>query len=326
MMNDILFSIPSQFLSGIADGSLVRIGALIKHVGTGHVLGHLQETGLAQQLLGGLSVAPFTPLGAAASVIDAASSVYGNVQLSQIKSMMETMQTLQYANLGIALAGIGISVIGFSIISKKLNGIETQLMKVSKQIDIQFSMLYERDLRAHYSQMTALFEKAELAHSLSTPNREWLNIASQLFDQSSFFAGEIKHLLAGNVFDEKLFVALFQSMTLCNAGQIECLLLANEMQSAYKAAELRGVKYKALFDPLMPHNLANKVNIANKEKTYRREVEIKMINIIKGLRDITDMSLTKPILIERMIENKVGGREYLNAVRNDNNNSILLYN
>ncbi len=331
MSGEILFSIPDQFLSGIADGSLIRIGALIKNTSTGQVLGHLQETGLAQQLLSGLSFAPFAPMSPAAlsisvanGVVNTASSVYGNIQLHQIQSMLGTMQTLQFANLAVSIAGIGVSVAGFTVIYKKIKGIETSLSELALQMDKGFQELYDRELRGHYSQVSALFEKAELAHSLSDPKGEWLNIASQLTDQGSYFQGEIKNLLEKNIFDEELFISLFETMTLCDTGRIECLLLADEMYSAYKSAELIGSKYRKSFDSLSPNWLVNKKAPNKNKSNSRRDDQLKMTSLVSGLREITDMYLTKPMLIEHLIERNISGRNYLNTVRNDKNNFMLL--
>jgi len=55
------FDVPRQFAAGLADGSLVRFGALLKDSGTGQVVAHLQETGVVPRLLSGVSRLPLAP-------------------------------------------------------------------------------------------------------------------------------------------------------------------------------------------------------------------------------------------------------------------------
>lgn len=56
-----------------------------------------------------------------------------NAQLVQLKKMVKSLQVLQYANLGIGLAGIGVTVVGFAVVSKKLNNIKETVERLSKE-------------------------------------------------------------------------------------------------------------------------------------------------------------------------------------------------
>lgn len=249
MINSIPFSIPAEFAVGLSDGSLIRIGTLLKESATGKIVAHVQETGLAQQLLSGIGIPHFSPLTAASECLNLASSGYANVQLAQLKTMVEGLQTLQFANLGISVAGIGVSAIGFAMINKRLKGIEDQISDLDKKIDRHFQGLFDFQMRQHYSRVSALFEKAELAYTLTNSSDEWRGIASQLADESGFFRGEIVYLLEQNTFDADLFTALVRSIALCNAGRIACLLSANELPAAYNVANIIGQNYKEIFTP-----------------------------------------------------------------------------
>lgn len=96
MNNSFLFSIPPDLLAEFADGTLGRFGTVIKNLDTGQIVGHLQETKVAQEIFGSLAGSPLNPLSAALT----GSSVYSNVQLAQVKSILESLELLQYANLG----------------------------------------------------------------------------------------------------------------------------------------------------------------------------------------------------------------------------------
>jgi len=187
MMGAIPFEIPSQFYAGLANGSITRVGTLLKDTGTGKILAHVQETGVTQNLLDGLNLSTFSPL----KILNTASSGYANVQLAQLKALVSGMQMLQYANLGVAVAGIGISLVGFTLLNKKLKKIESQVSMLKDELSIQFRELYERELRGHFSHMEVLFQRAELAHTLTNSSKEWLDVSSLLASESGYLKGEV---------------------------------------------------------------------------------------------------------------------------------------
>jgi hypothetical protein len=333
MISNILFTIPSEFVSGLNSGNLIRIGTLLKESGSGRIVGHIQETGIAQQLLSSFNYTAFPPLAAidaSAKIVTTASSLYSNVQLHQLKHLVEGMQSLQYLNLGVAITGIGVSVIGFAIMNSKLKNIESSLTQLSSKLDSHFQNLLERDLRKHYSHVYTLLEKSELAYKFTNPASEWLNIASQLADESGFFRGEVAHLLAGNSFNIDLFTSLLKSLSICNASRIECLMLANELHAAQDLSVNIGQNYSVLFDDMNPIKLANITTIdnsashKNKDNTVLRNHQLQMKELVQGVRDITDAALTKPMLIENIIEQGISGHEFISMLKNEKEHPLLL--
>ena len=333
MIDKILFTIPPEFVSRLTSGNLIRIGTLLKESGTGRIVGHIQETGITQHLFNGIRYSAFPPLAAidaGAKILTTVSSVYSNVQLHQLKKLVEGMQSLQYLNLGVAITGIGVSVIGFAIMNSKLKNIESSLTQLSSKLDSHFQNLLERDLRKHYSHVYTLLEKSELAYKLTNPASEWLNIASQLADESGFFRGEVAHLLAGNSFNIDLFTSLLKSLSICNASRIECLMLANELHAAQDLSVNIGQNYSVLFDDMNPIKLANMTTIdnsashKNKDNTVLRNHQLQMKELVQGVRDITDAALTKPMLIENIIEQGISGHEFISMLKNEKENPLLL--
>jgi len=326
MINNIPFSIPTEFVAGITEGSLIRVGTLLKESSTGKIVAHIQETGLAQQILSGISESPFSPL----NTLGLVSSGYANVQLGQLKRMVEGLESLQYINLGVSIAGIGVSVIGFAMMNKRLNSIEGQITYLTEKMDQHFKDLFDRELRKHFSLVYVLIEKADLANTLSNSSVEWRRVASQLADESGFFRGEIDHLLKQVIFDADLFTLLVRSLALCNAAYIECLLLASELPAAHKAASVIGQNYISLFDSMTPTQLASNVSTANKsgsdEDSYSglRRNQLEMTDLVHGVRDVTDAALTRPFLIEALIEKGISGHDFISALRGEKEHPILL--
>lgn len=322
MQGDLIFRMPGIY----KDNPLVeRFGAIIKEKATGHIVAHVQETGLAQRLLNAAGVSPFSPLGA----LNAASSAGANIQLVQMKRLVEGLQILQFANLGVSIAGLGVSAVGFALMNKKLNSIIDQMGAFSAQVYARFDQLRERELRTHYSRIDGLFDQAEQAHALRDPSKEWYRVAGALADESSYFRGEVRYLNQSHEFSLELFDALTRSYALCNMGRIECLMLAREMPAARRVAQDVATDYNSLFDDLVPIRLAhNSLTLEAKtgvrsDATLSDKVRL-MSDLVGNLRQVQQVASTKPYLIDMLLNKEVDGFEYMRRLREENEEPILL--
>lgn len=326
MIGVISFEIPAKFASELANGSLVRAGALLKDTVSGQIVAHLQETGLTQRLVSSAISSPFSPLQA----LNTPASLVANVQLVQLKAMVEGLQMLQFVNLGATVAGIGLSAIGFVLMNKKLHTLQTQIATLEDRIEVRFQELRERELRSHYSHIHGLFNQADQAHSLTKSAPEWQRIACLLADESAYFRGEVADLIQSDIFDNELFATLTRTYALCNAGRIECLVLSRELQAAHKVSQDMARDYNDLFDPLTPVLLSHKsVNlIDNKEMPFDdllKQELIGMRNLVNNLRDVQDVAASKPYLVETLIEREIDGYEYMKQITNEKERPLLLF-
>lgn len=324
MLGPIPFEIPASYAAQLQSGALVRAGALLKDAGSGQIVAHLQETGLAHSLISSAMGSPFSP-------ISALSSVAANAQLAQLKSMVEGLQILQFANLGATVAGIGISAIGFTLMNKKLNGLQTAMDTLARRIEESFKELHIRELRGHYSRIHGLFDQADQAYYQRNPSAKWQQLEKDLADESAYFRGEVAYLLQCETFDRGLFEALTRSYTLCNAGRIECLVLSRELNAAHKVSKDVARDYNELFDPLNPSKLAHKSALLIQKKDtpfdhlLRQEMFV-MRDLVSNVRDAQDAALSKPYLLETLIEREVDGYEYLRQLREEKERPLLLLN
>lgn len=323
MIGDILFHIPEMYKSALLSGEITRVGALLKDNATGKIIAHIQESGLVSQTLSNLgSISPFDPIGSV-------SSLYANAQLKQLKTMVDGLQLLQYVTLGASVVGIGVSVIGFAVINKKLHSIENQITQLRERLDHQFYELFKRDLRTHYSRILSLIERANQAYLMKNSSDEWLSVAGELADESAFVRSEIKYSLEQKVFDADLFTSLVYSMTLCDAGRIECLMLSNELLTAQRVSSDIAHHYGSVFDEILPTNLTAKILDSETELDHRSYIrwtttQTRMKNLLQGVRDATDAAYTKPHLIETLIQKKVDGRQYLQMLQEEKEQPLLL--
>jgi hypothetical protein len=49
-----------------------------------------------------------------------------------------------------------------------------------------------------------------------------------------------------------------------------------------------------------------------------------MKELVQGIREATDSALTKPYLIQSIIEKEIDGKEYLNRLREEKEHPILM--
>lgn len=322
MFEKFIFESPLRLQPAIDSRVLKRFGAIIKDTQTGKIVAHVQETSLGQQLIGSLTGSPF-------SALDTASSLVANAQLAQLKKMVEGLQVLQYANLGVGLAGIGVSVVGFAVVSKKLNNIKQSLEKLSLKIDQKFAELYLNQLYRDLHCLRGVLEGIEATKRLSAPKAELLSAASRLSEVRSGIRGHIEYQLQQNTFDEQLFTQLTSALLLSDNARVEAYLLADEYNSAHYNAVSIADSYSELFDGLTPYDLGQKRLVRHQDLRERVSGEnanktAGIKNLVAGLRDVTDTALTKPLLIEELDGRGISGTEYIQSLRDETEEPIVL--
>jgi hypothetical protein len=324
VLESIPFKIPAEYAAAHASQELVRFGALLKDSGTGQIVAHLQETGAAHKLLDTAVKAPFSPLEA----ISAPASIAANAQLLELKSMVQGLQTLQFANLGATVVGIGISAIGFAVMSRKLSSISAEIGGLESQVALGFLEMRDSQLRQHLSAVRGLYERAKQAFARPYAGKEWDSIACAMADESAYFRGEIEYVLAKDEVDFDLFASLVHSLALCNSGRIKCLMLAGELKAAQRVAIDVGDCYNDLFDKLTPIELA-RARAASGEASFPEELSLKSElksakELVDGLRDLQDVSLSQPYLLDSLIAKGIDGASYIKALEEEKQHAVLV--
>ncbi|MFA7293332.1 MAG: hypothetical protein WC023_13930 [Rhodocyclaceae bacterium] len=311
MITQILFEIPAAYEAAVKAGSLVQIGGLLKNAATGQIVAHLQESGLAHSLISTAVAGAASPLKLAADVMNVGSGVYTAVQVTQLKSMIASLQSLQIATLGVSLVGLGVTVAGFIYMHKRFNSLDGRIDKLIASVHTGFESQREAALRAHMSQVKGLVKRAKQAPTLSRPEREYSRIAEDFSEQASHFEGELEFLIKveGKV-NVELFWQLAQVLTLCNSIRIDCRIRTNELRNAREIAESVANDYQMLFDQLTPGSF--------------QASEGEGAVVAKTIRDITDAAATKPYLIEYLRTQRYDGREYLDRLENETQSPLLM--
>ncbi len=137
-MSVLLYEIPGKLVGQVHSRSAEVIGAVIKDKATGQILGHVQPTSVLETFMGSAIQGAsstisqgFNPLGLVAAV----QNEQIKSQLRDLNSAFGVMQTLQVSTLAVSGLGLGVSVVGFAVMLKRLNAIERHIGKLSDKID-----------------------------------------------------------------------------------------------------------------------------------------------------------------------------------------------
>jgi hypothetical protein len=188
------FEVPDRFLDDVASGAVRRIGAMLHDRASGRILAHLQETSwLAEAVEGAAGGAP----GLIMTGARLASSIVGNIQLHRLQgqvqqalSMLSALQMLSGATLAASVAGIGVSAVGFAVVTRRLNRLDQSLQGV--QLDVQATrQVAERiDIRAVAAQ------QATVESLLCRAEEAWSRSDSEEVEATRRSAGPIPAVLA----------------------------------------------------------------------------------------------------------------------------------
>jgi hypothetical protein len=311
MLNSIPFDYPANLLAEGLAGNVIRYGTILKDAGTGRIVGHMQESGVAQSLLSSVSSGIPTPLSLVADSVNVASGLYTSIQIGQLKAMMETLQTLQIATLGVSLVGVGVSVAGFLYMHKRFNSLDGRIEKLIDTVKAGFESQAKAAVRAHMSRTKSLVQRAQQAHALTDPRSEYAEVAAGLAEQAAYFEGEIAVMIsASGRVNLELFWQLAQVLMLCNSIRIDCRMRTNELGNALKISETIANEYQTLFDPLTPASFDTSINDG--------------LAAVRVLRDATDAAAGKPYLIDYLRTRKIDGRDYIASLEREKEQPLLI--
>lgn len=333
-----LFEVPTVWQAAVAAGQVIRYGSILKDVGTGRIVAHVQETGLLSTLA---SNAPgmlnmFNPFSAVVSAVNAGSGLVANWQLNRmdrkieaLKDMFTGFQNFQIANLALAGLGIGVSVAGFALVKYKLDKMTLKLDGIETTIREGFGQQRADRLRDFESDVNGLLDEAEegwKAADGGTAN--WTHVAKGLSHLVHVYPGEIeKHLDARN-YDFPTLAYLIERYRVCAVTRLECLVLNNELSNALDFSRKVADRSANLLDRLTPLDMAEIVVQTAKPASPRDQAILAELPraqaFVSTVRELQDLFTTKPVLIETLIDKRADGRDYVARLKDDRKDPLLL--
>lgn len=333
-MTVIPFMVPAEFAAQHAASLVVRHGAILKDVATGRIVAHMQETGLLSAMV--RSPLLSTALNPLASTIGAASSVMGNVQVWRIEKrveelslLMRGLQGLQYAQIALAGIGLGVSVAGFLAVRKQVGEVSVKLDRLAETVERRFDEQKRRALRELEGDLEAQLDHAEEGWTGDGTAR-WARVANKLNDMVYRYPVLIEEEIQAPVPDLALLAYLLERYRVLAATRIECLVLIGELRPAEDFAARFARKTNALLNDVMPATLARRIERGHaaagrgKPGEPAGSLHEQARHLVAAARDFQDVSETRPLLLERLIESRIDGREYIQSLRENRASPVVL--
>jgi len=216
------FEIPAKFFASVATGNVKRYGAILQDVATGRIVGHMKEVG---GLVTGLNPA---------SIL---SQLGQHAQLAQIQQTLNTLQLISTVGAVASVASLGVSAVGFVVVTRKLNRIEGKLDELAVQVTSIRKTLEHLDLKWDVMTEARLQQAADnLTQALAADTEQR---RQRLLEDSVHVMGELRRYYSSlflalepwtkHDVPVETAVELYCRSVACALGQLEAEFLLGDM-------------------------------------------------------------------------------------------------
>lgn len=236
-----LREVPPLLKAGIGSGQLDIYGSTIRHVANGQIAGFLQETsGLSRiiELVGSGPAAPLKLVGQGIQIVQNEQIKSG---IAHIQQGIELLNHLQVASLAVGAAGIGVSVIGFAVMNKKIDGVRDEVRALGEKLDRlldEFARDRTEQLDDMIEALRGLAERIDTRWRMSTDTAEagWHRDADEADDLGTFFRGRARRLLEARPTAIEEVTPLLDASAMASGLRIGALALSGETDAAIGVA------------------------------------------------------------------------------------------
>ncbi|NJL83997.1 MAG: hypothetical protein HC890_15675 [Chloroflexaceae bacterium] len=153
---DLTFDVPGVIAEGLANGSLERVGGVVREMATKRVVMWLREFSLDPTVVpGGVFNPLMTNLNPATGVFNLAmQGVNAGLSLkgfAAVNQRLDTIQGVLTLTSAASILNLGVSVMGFAVIAQRLKGLEQRLQKaqeILQKIDHKIDLSFYANFRA----------------------------------------------------------------------------------------------------------------------------------------------------------------------------------
>ncbi|RYG86623.1 MAG: hypothetical protein EON59_09535, partial [Alphaproteobacteria bacterium] len=224
-MGGILFrTVPEEFRSGLADRTLRVVGSAIRDVSTGQLRGFLQEAAPLQNLFPALlKLAPGLEL--ATAPLEVAQLVQGEAiraGVGRIEDGVKLLTQISQVNAAIGVVGIGVSVIGFTVMARKIDQVKGAVDAMSDKIEGVSAKLdqIQRDaIDLDFAELRSLSKAFDEGWRLSgdAAVMRWHDVARGALSCQSRFEQRAARLLVGGAAQYDAADPFLDAVSLSNA-------------------------------------------------------------------------------------------------------------
>ncbi len=236
-----LRQIPAALEAGIRSGQFDVYGSTIRNVANGRIAGFLQETsGLSKiaELVGSGPAAPLRLIGTGIQMVQNEQIKSG---LSAVQQSVAMLNQLQIANLALGAAGIGVSVIGFAVMSKKIDGMREDVRALEGKLDRlldEFARDRTEKMDEMLDRLRGLAERIDTRWSMSNDRAEigWNRDADEADNLGNFFTGRARRLLDARPTAITEATPLLDASAMVSGLRVGALALSGETMTATSVA------------------------------------------------------------------------------------------
>ena len=320
------FDIPASFAAQLASGEVIRVGALLKDGATGRILAHLQETGALQSALTHLSPSAFSPLGLVNTVLEGANTF----QLHKLTSMVQTLQTLGMASLGVGVLGIGVSVAGTVLLSRRMAQLQQEvdqlrheLSRVASAVHQGFADIEGRDIDGLFADIKSAFEHAQSLSVQGSAN-SWENLVLELRKLGNRCQALSNRLQTATPLPFELVQRLMVAELTCRAASVQALVWRNHMKAALVESQANADALHARLSVLNPAEfMARQLGTSGELVQDMPAITQRTAALFSDLRTHGRMAQQQTLLLTTLRERCVNGEHYLRELSERSDEPLL---
>jgi len=320
-LTNIPFHLLASHEARVAAGEVVRYGAILKDVGTGKIIGHVQETGLfdvvASKVLGGGVLAVANPVAAAMSGAGQLAAVAQNTkmigQLNNLTEMVGSLKALNIVGTVASVAGVGVTVASTAMILHRIKGVDRALRDVTTRVERLPDQIRELELEKTLRKTETQLERLQEIPLRRNPTQVVESVEKELHEGFNTLHEGARRLILSVEVDEDLLRSLLAGLAICGAAQTKSLIWLNEKEAAQKRAELQAAKLLSLSAAMPMDKL--QASLGNDESAQRVHDE---------LVELRSVAASRPMLCERLINADIEGRHYLEEALERDDAPVLL--
>lgn len=334
----LLRAVPPELVNGVVSGLYKVTGSVVREVSTGRGVAFLQETGVLQSLFNSVVSSGGNPIvGLATFGLSAVSGIQNHQiksRLVEIQSSLALLQNLQIGTLAVSGLGLGVSVVGFAVMLKRLKGIETHLGTIEAKIEATTTDRRSDGLRMIFADVGTQLDTVDTlsvrSNKVSVAEAAEQALAKSAGRLESIFQQKSDTMQAAPVTpaDMDMLWSLAAAIRLCHEAGSRALYTINELEAAKQLAERRAQRFLDLSQTLAPDTLARLCGqSAQDPKAYaeaRRLALPKAEVLVQGLRDSVASISSQSELANNLIENKISGTAYLDEVAAEKDAPLLI--
>lgn len=236
-----LRQIPAALEAGIRSGQLDVYGSTIRNVANGQIAGFLQETSGLSKIVGLVGNGPVAPMKLIGTGIQIVQNEQIKSGLLAVQQGVAILNQLQIANLALGAAGIGVSVIGFAVMSKKIDGVREDVRALNGKLDRlldEFARDRTEKLDEMLDRLHGLAERIDTRWSMSVDRAEigWHRDADEADNIGNFFTGRARRLLDARPTAIKEATPLLDASAMASGLRVGALAQSGETMAAIGVA------------------------------------------------------------------------------------------